>query len=326
MYKKFFGLSRNPFENSPDPHFLYPTHQHNEVLACLYYGVQRKRGFVVLTGDVGTGKTLLVRCLLEVLQRDNVSIVYVFNTRLSVLQFFQYIMGDLGLDYEGKSKTEMLLGLNHYLMERHRRGQTTLLVVDEAQHLSRELLEEVRLLSNLETTQQKLLQIILIGQPELDQKLDSHDLRQLKQRIALRCSLSALREEETHGYVIRRLELAGARTRATALFPEASLKAVHCHSQGVPRIINTLCENALLATYAKQVTTVSPETIDVIARDFRLGVETPRPVERRNGKQKGRKAILRDLVRLLDSLDGGELDSERDGDLEEETKHYEPHP
>src|SRR5258707_1427456 len=210
MYKQFFGLTRNPFEISPDPFFYHPTPRHNEALANLHYGVGRRKGFIVVTGEVGTGKTLLVRCLLSELRKNNIAFGYVFNPLLPVVEFFQYIMADFGLPYSGRTKTEMLLDLNRFLIQRHARGLITALVIDEAQALRPELLEEIRLLTNLETSQQKLLQIVLLGQPELDLKLDSHELRQLKQRIALRCHLDALTLNQTTEYMNRRLRVAGA--------------------------------------------------------------------------------------------------------------------
>src|SRR6516165_671385 len=161
MYKTFFHLKRNPFEITPDPSFLFPTKRHNEALAALYYGVRRHKGFVVLTGEVGTGKTLLVRCLLELLRRAEVGFAYIFNPKLTPLEFLRYIARDLGLTVTGKAKDELLLDLGGYLVERHRRKLTTVLVVDEAHHLSAEVLEEIRLLTNLETSQEKLLQILL---------------------------------------------------------------------------------------------------------------------------------------------------------------------
>ena len=210
MYKQFFGLTRNPFEISPDPFFYHPTPRHNEALANLHYGVGRRKGFIVITGEVGTGKTLLVRCLLSELRKNNIAFGYVFNPLLPVVEFFQYIMADFGLPYSGRTKTEMLLDLNRFLIQRHARGLITALVVDEAQALRTELLEEIRLLTNLETSQQKLLQIVLMGQPELEIVLDSPELRQLKQRVALRCQLQPLDGPQTHAYVLSRLERAGA--------------------------------------------------------------------------------------------------------------------
>jgi general secretion pathway protein A len=274
MYKQFYKLQRNPFEITPDPIFLFGTRRHNEALVALYYGVRKHKGFVVLTGEVGTGKTLLVRCLLQLLNRNDVNYAYVFNSLLSPLEFLQYIAGDFGLPTAGKSKSELLLTLGHYLIERHQKKLTTVLVIDEAHHLSPEVLEEVRLLTNLETAQQKLLQILLVGQPELDEKLDSFELRQLKQRIALRAQLEPLSLDETKGYVERRLQLAGANSHASTMFPAETLQLVHRYSRGVPRLINTICENALITSFSRQSHVVSPDIIEGVADDFRLRVAT----------------------------------------------------
>src|SRR5580700_5217863 len=225
MYKAFYKLKRNPFEITPDPSFLFPTGRHNEALAALYYGVRRHKGFVVLTGEVGTGKTLLLRCLLQLFQQSaDVKYAYVFNGRLSPVEFLQYIAGELGLPTTGKNKSDLLLQLADYVVDRGKKNLTTVLVVDEAHHLSTDILEEIRLLTNLETADEKLLQILLVGQPELDEKLDSHDLRQLKQRIALRSHLASLDLNETAGYIARRLQQAGS-PDPSRLFPHPTVAA-----------------------------------------------------------------------------------------------------
>jgi general secretion pathway protein A len=310
MYKAFYKLERNPFEITPDPSFLFPTRRHNEALAALYYGVRRHKGFVVLTGEVGTGKTLLLRCLLQSLkQSDDVKYAYVFNGRLSPLEFLQYIAGDLGLPATGKNKSELLLQLAHYVVSRGEKKLTTVLVVDEAHHLSTDILEEIRLLTNLETANEKLLQILLVGQPELDEKLDSVDLRQLKQRIALRSHLASLDLEETRGYIARRLQLAGS-PDASKLFPEETVAAIHRHSRGTPRLINTICENALIAAYARQAASVTPDIIETIATDFRLGVQTA-PVERKKvSNELDMKAAARTLLELYARLQGEQASDE----------------
>src|SRR5215471_9641032 len=271
MYKRFYNLQRNPFEITPDPSFLFTTKKHNEALATLYYGVRRRKGFVVLTGEVGTGKTLLTRSLLQILKLSDVHYSYVFNSRLGPTDFLQYIAGDFRLPISAKTKSELLLELSTFVISRFKKGLTTVLVVDEAHHLSEEVLEEIRLLTNLETAEEKLLQILLIGQPELDEKLDSVSLRQLKQRIALRCHLSPLALEETEGYIRRRLQVAG-NTTPDAVFPLDTVIEIHRHSRGIPRLINTLCENGLMQGYARQAQSITPEMIEEIALDFRLNV------------------------------------------------------
>jgi general secretion pathway protein A len=302
MYKAFYNLKRNPFEITPDPSFLFPTTRHNEALASLYYGVTAHRGFVVLTGEVGTGKTLIVRSLLGLVQRRDVAFALIFNPSLSPLEFMRYIAGDFGLPAAGKAKDELIHVLNDFLLQRHQKGLTTLLVVDEAHHLSAEILEEIRLLTNLETSQQKLLQIVLAGQPELDQKLDSHELRQLKQRIALRCHLDALSHDETREYMRRRLEISGA-PAAGEIFSEPAVEAVFGHSRGIPRLVNTICENALLSGYAKQAATITGEIIDRVALDLRLAVvagETRGGNQFSKEREKEQTELLRAVKKLLE--------------------------
>jgi general secretion pathway protein A len=290
MYKGFFNLKRNPFEITPDPAFLFSTQRHNEALAALYYGVERRKGFVVMTGEVGTGKTLIVRCLLEYLKRLHVTYAYVFNSRLSPDEFLRYIAGDLGIPATGKTKGELLLDLSTYLVARYQKKLTTVLVVDEAHHLSADVLEEIRLLTNLETADQKLLQILLVGQPELELKLDSPGLRQLKQRIAWRCHLAPLSREETFGYIQRRLRIGGANSHASSLFSDESVSAIYRHSGGVPRLINTVCENALIIAYGKQVRIITPAIVEEAAQDLRLEVvsmvaDQPRPTDQEELRQ-----------------------------------------
>jgi general secretion pathway protein A len=303
MYKSFYNLKRNPFDITPDPSFLFPTSRHNEALSALYYGVRRHKGFVVLTGEVGTGKTVLLHYVLQLFkQSKDVAYAYIFNGRLSPVEFLQYFASDLGLPVSSKNKGELLLQIAHYVIGRSQRNLTTALVVDEAHHLSAEILEEIRLLSNLETPQEKLLQILLVGQPELDEKLDSVSLRQLKQRIALRSHLLPLNSNETKGYIERRLQLAGC-PHPLALFPPETIAAVYQHSQGLPRLINTVCENALIAAYARQMRSVSPYIIDDIATDFRLGIQTPALESGRSDELDARKAA-QTLLQLYTHLQG----------------------
>ena len=279
MYKSFFHLCRNPFDLTPDPNCFVSTKRHNEALAALYYGVRWHKGFVVVTGEVGTGKTLLLRCLLRLLKESrDVAYAYVFNGLLSPAEFLQYVLADFGLPASGKNKSESLFELSRFLIDRGSKKLTTVLIIDEAHLLSEQILEEIRLLSNLETTDDKLLQIVLVGQPELDDKLDSVGLRQLKQRIALRAQLAALDENETRDYIEKRLEIAGADLQGAPIFPEDAAAAVYEHSHGLPRLINTICENALIAAYALEVRSVTPEIVNDVAREFRLNGSAPNGV------------------------------------------------
>jgi general secretion pathway protein A len=284
MYESFYNLKRGPFEITPDPSFLFHTRRHNEALAALYYGVRWRKGFVVLTGQVGTGKTLLLRCLLQLLkQSKDVAYAYVFNSRLATTEFLQYVVNDFGLPTAGKNKAELLFDLCNFVVNRGLNKLTTVLIVDEAHHLSVEALEEIRLLTNLETAEQKLLQIVLVGQPELDDKLDSLRLTQLKQRIAIRSHLEPLSFEETQGYIQSRLELVRIHPDAGPIFPARTVDAIYRHSRGIPRLVNTICENALISAYAKQMPTITPEIIDDVAKDFRLNIVRPVESEKAGG-------------------------------------------
>lgn len=299
MYRAFFGLTRSPFEISPDPYFYYGSPHHNEALAAIYYGIRARKGFVVVSGEVGTGKTLLIRRIQDALDREHVAFAYIFNPLLSPEDFLKYILGDLNLPVP-KTKGEALHALNDYLIGRHKKGLTTVLIVDEAQHLSAEVLEEIRLLTNLETTREKLMQIVLLGQPELDEKLDSPNLRQLKQRVAFRCQLRPLTMLECRDYVVRRLQRAGAGVDSWKIFPEPVLAKMYEYSRGIPRLINAIGENALIAAYAKQSKVVTPEMIDEVAADLRLKVITAAQQAATVGDLAGHDgAVLKKLIELL---------------------------
>jgi general secretion pathway protein A len=268
MYKAFFQLARRPFEVSPDPSLFFATDQHLEALAGLSYGVRTGKGFMVLTGEVGTGKTLVVQCLQELLDKNRVAYAYVFNPRLSSQQFLYYVAEDLGLSPHPTTKGDLLIGLSRLLIEHHRRGVTTALVVEEAQHLTPIVLEEIRLLTNLETARGKLLQILLVGQPELATILDAPTLRQLKQRVALWFRLRLLSEQETSDYVRCRLKLAG--DKSGEIFTPAALERIYRYSRGTPRLINTLCDNAMMSAFALRNERVTPELIEEAASDLGL--------------------------------------------------------
>ena len=263
MYKKFFGLTRFPFDISPDPFFLFPTARHNEALASIVHGVIRRKGFMVLTGEVGTGKTLMVHCLLELLRKRRVVSANVIHPWLRPKEFLHYIISDLGMTpANADNKATLLLQLYNYLIARQHKNEITVLIADEAHNMDVELLEEIRLLTNLETTQQKIIQIVLVGQPELDQKMDSPQLRQLKQRITLRCTLEPLAELETRAYIWQRMKRAGMNFEAVLVFPPETVSSIYSYSHGIPRLVNTICENALIHAYAppEQAPVVPPNS------------------------------------------------------------------
>ena len=267
MYLEHYGLIRQPFEMTPDPAFLYLGEAHQEGLATLVYGVRARKGFVMLTGEVGTGKTTLLHALLAQLDPDTAS-AFLFNPRLEPLDFFHVLFDELGIEKVCHSKGEYLLALNHFLIERLREGQSTLLIVDEAQNLSAEMLEEIRLLSNLETPKSKLLQIMLVGQPELEDMLQRQELRQLRQRIVLRFRLRPFDLQETAGYIEERLRLAGYTGKG--LFRRSAIQRVQDVSGGVPRLINIVCDGSLLLGFSRDLEILDGEVIGEVARDLGL--------------------------------------------------------
>ena len=268
MYNAFFGLKESPFNLTPDPSFLYRSRQHEEALANLIYGVQSRKGFVVLTGEVGTGKTTMLECLQDFLAAHQIDFAYLFNSRLTVEQFFEMIAYDLDLRCARTSKTEVLIALNQLLLQNANEGRTSALIVDEAHNLEWDVLEEIRLLGNLENRRGKLLQIVLAGQPEFDRKLDAPSLRQLKQRIALRCMLQPFTYSETVEYIESRLAKVGMLQQT--VFPPDVLEQIHVRSQGIPRLINAICDNILLTAFALEKKTTSVEMVDEVSDDMRL--------------------------------------------------------
>jgi general secretion pathway protein A len=267
MYKSFFKLQSSPFGTSPDPRFLYMMPHTREALACLEYGISARKGFTVLTGEVGTGKTTLLRRALSSFSNRRVSTAFVFNPRLEVLDFLEFVLTDFGIAPATRTKSGMLLQLNRWLIERYRMEETCVVVVDEAQNLSWELLEEIRLLTNLETSSEKLLQIVLSGQPELEEKLRHPSVRQLRQRVSLWCRTQALTESQTHAYVAERLRIAGA---SWQIFSLEALDLVHRYSKGIPRIINLLCEHSLIVAYVEQVQQVTTAIVEGVAAELEL--------------------------------------------------------
>lgn len=271
MYKKFFGLKANPFNVNPDPRFLFMSPHAQEALAALSYGIQSRKGFVLLTGEVGTGKTTLINRMLGWLRQQNVSTAFIFNSSLNAPQLLDFMMVELGLDCAGMEKSRLLLRLNTWLLERYRAGSTAVVVIDEAQNLSNEVLEEVRLLTNLETTSAKLLQVVLSGQPELETKLKHPQLRQLSQRISFRCKTHPLTETETESYIRWRLHLAGA--VGDPIFGKDAANIVYRFSGGIPRVINLICEHSLINAFADQETKIQVSTVERVVSELGLGLE-----------------------------------------------------
>jgi general secretion pathway protein A len=267
VYKDFYGLEEMPFTLTPDPRFLVFTPSYNEVLATLYYGLENSKGLIVLTGEVGTGKTTALRWILRRLD-SSVLAAYVFNPRLSVEDFYTHVTGMLDLK-SWETKAELLNLLGKTLEERHRRGLKTVLIIDEAHELSDYVLEEIRLLLNFESDAAKHLQIVLTGQPELRNVLNKPNLRQLKQRVALRCNMHRLPNAgETERYITERLLLAGA--KQPNIFTPGAIDYIFRCSEGIPRQVNNLCDNALLAGYAAGEPFISRQIIEEVAENLDL--------------------------------------------------------
>jgi general secretion pathway protein A len=268
MYNAFFGFTESPFNLSPDPTFLYRSVQHEEALANLIYGVQSRKGFIVLTGEVGTGKTTMLECLRDFLEAQRIEFAFIFNSRINSDQFFEMIAYDLNLQCQRPTKTEVLFRLNELLLQQASHGRTTVLIIDEAHNLDWDVLEEIRMLGNLENRRGKLIQVILAGQPEFDRKLDAPNLRQLKQRIVLRCALEPFTEEDTLEYVQTRLAKVGMPHQT--IFPPEVLAEVHVRSLGIPRLINAICDNLLLTAFALERKTTDLEMLEEVSQDMRL--------------------------------------------------------
>jgi len=275
MYKSFYNLKENPFNVNPDPRFLYLTKQIEEALTGLMYGIQTRKGFITLTGEVGTGKTTLVNRLLDWLHHRNARTAFLFNSRMNSSQLFDFILAEFEIQCDSKSKSQQLMKLNSWLLDRYRDGETVVLIIDEAQNLTYPVLEEIRLLTNLETSTEKLLQIVLSGQPELEEKLKLPQLRQLRQRIMLRCRTTPFLQEQTQEYILERLRIAGA--SGAPIFSPKAIEAVHMYSMGIPRVINLLCEHSLVNGFAEQIRPIHPKIVEEVAREFQLDEVEPIP-------------------------------------------------
>ena len=284
MYREYYGLVRAPFEMTPDPSFLFLGEAHREGLATLVYGVKAGKGFVMLTGEVGTGKTTLLHALLGQLD-SNTKSAFIFNPRLTPLGFFRVLFEELDIKPRKNEKAEYLLQLNEFLIERLGRNEKTLLIVDEAQNLSIEMLEEIRLLSNLETPQSKLIEIMLVGQPELKEMLRKPELRQLRQRIALSHHLRPFNEEETRDYIEDRLRRAGY--TGAKIFKRGALRALYRLTGGTPRLVNVLCDSTLLMGFAREQKSIDAAMIQEAAADLDM---VERPASENEGGRYGRES------------------------------------
>jgi general secretion pathway protein A len=316
MYKEFFGLRANPFNVNPDPRYLFLTRHTEEALACLTYGIQSRKGFVLLTGEVGTGKTTLINKLLEWLRLQQVATAFIFNSRLNTAQFLDYMMADFGIPCDSKDKSQILLRLYNWLLDRYRAGETAVLIVDEAQNLTEEVLEEIRMLTNLETFTEKLLQIVLVGQPELEEKLRQPQLRQLRQRLSLRAKTHELTLTETKAYVQQRLRIAGS--NGQDIFDPEAVVSIHRYANGIPRVINLLCEHCLVSAFVDQQNVIMPAVVDNVARDLDLAdnmaVRAMMPPAAAGQEKFDLVDTLRSLANLADRL------REDDKDVSKERK------
>ena len=277
IYLGFFGLKRDPFGPTPDPDFLYLTHGHREALAQLLYAIQERKGFMLLTAEVGTGKTTLLRALRQELDA-NTAIAYVSNSMLPFPAILEYMLEEFEIAKPGESHAQRLVTLQNFLIERHRSGQSTVLVLDEAQNLYPQTLEQIRLLSNFETTTEKILQILLVGQPELKMKLELPEMRQLGQRISMRATIPPLTRVGTRNYIRTRLRLAGCND--ANLFTDEALNRVAEYAGGIPRVINTICDHSLLIGYADQTRRIETAIVNEAIQYLEAGLR-PRRTARR---------------------------------------------
>jgi len=268
MYKHFFGLRENPFNVNPDPRYLFLTSQTRDALDTLTCGIQTRKGLILLTGEVGTGKTTLINRLLDWLHQQQTPTAFIFNPHLETRHLFDFILADFGVSFDPRASSSPLIRLNQWLLERYRANENAVLIVDEAQGLSFDLLEEIRLLLNLETPHEKLLQVVLVGQPELEETLKRYELRQFRQRITLRCKTAPLTSEETRAYIQARLHIAGSNGKQ--VFAPAAINALHFYARGIPRVINLLCEHSLINAYVDNIQPVPAGIVVEVAHEFQF--------------------------------------------------------
>lgn len=265
MYLEFYGLNEKPFSVTADPNFLYLSRKHREAISHMQYGIEERKGFLEITGEIGTGKTTICKALLNTLD-EHTKTAFLLNSNLSEIQLLQAIVEDFGIQLKNKNKITMMNALNKFLLEQLKRNNNVVLIIDEAQNLKPSLLEQIRLLSNLETEKEKLLQIVLVGQPELKQKLASPELEQLRQRISIRYHILPLDKDEVQGYIHHRLNIAGANGRD--FFSDAAIDEIFRFSRGIPRLINIICDKGLLAGYSIDKKSIDSDTIKRCSKEI----------------------------------------------------------
>jgi general secretion pathway protein A len=285
IYLDFYGFEREPFGVTPDPEFLFMTPGHREALAQLLYAIQEKKGFILVTAEIGMGKTTLLEALRQELD-SNTAVAYVSNSLLPFPALLEYMFEEYEIEKPGDSAAQRLMALQNFLVERHRAGQNTVLILDEAQNLYPQTLEQIRLLSNFETTKEKILQIVLVGQPELLARLEMPELRQLKQRIGMLCSIPPMTRSASRNYIRTRLRMAGARD--LGVFTEEALQRITDYAGGIPRVVNTVCDHCLLIGYADQTRRIDPHVVEQAIGYLEAGVKP---------RHRSRTAIRRARVR-----------------------------
>ena len=290
MYTDYFGFREKPFSLTPDPRFFYTNPRYQEAYASLAYGIHERRGFIVLTGEMGTGKTTLLRRLMETME-PHIRFVFFYNTMLTFEEILDFICRELGLALKEAGRLHKIQALNRFLLDRLAGGETVVLLIDEAQNLGEEVLENLRLLSNLETSTEKLLQVVMVGQPELEIKLNRHDLRQLKQRIAMHCRLERLGDEEVSPYIYYRLTMVGYKRQQ--LFTPDAIQEIAYYSKGFPRLINILCDNTLLIAYATSQKRITTDIVREVAHDLRLGGQTDNSLIAEKAEESSRELRVR---------------------------------
>jgi general secretion pathway protein A len=287
MYERFFGLAERPFDLTPNPRFIYLSECHLEALSVVHYGIVGRKGITLVVGEAGTGKTTIIRAALEAIAQPTARCVYLSNPTLTRTEFYEFLAASFGLTAEAAgSKARFLIEFERLLLQRSKVKDLTALVIDEAQSLTLELMEEVRLLANLESLTDKLLPVVMAGQPELANLLDRPELRQLKQRVALRADLAPLGLKQVAAYVAGRIRKAGG--DPLTVFTKEAIVAIHSRSAGIPRTISVVCDNAMLAAYAAGVKPIGPDIIEEVSRDFRLRGTGPDSSGGSDGR--GRKA------------------------------------